>query len=118
VGFITRGRGISVHARKCPKTFDTDPDRLIDIEWDLSTRAERNSKIRVVCEDRPGLLADMSKVIRDQNVNITRASLGTTKDRKAVCHFSISIPDVATLRRIISTLEGIDGVITVERVQK
>ncbi len=118
IGFITRGRGISVHARKCPKTFDTDPDRLIEIEWDLSKKAERRAKIRIVCEDRPGLLADMTKVIRDQNVNITRANIGTTKDKKAVCHFSISIADIATLRRIISTIEGIDGVISVGRVQK
>ena len=71
VGFITRGRGISVHSRKCPKMFDSDPHRLVEIEWDLSKKAERKVKIRVVCEDRPGLFADMSQAIRDQNANIT-----------------------------------------------
>lgn len=118
VGFVTRGRGISVHTRKCPKIFDSDPHRLVEIEWDLTKKAERNVKIRVVCEDRPGLLADMSKAIRDQNVNITRAQIGTTKDKKAVCHFSVAINDVALLRKVISTLEGVSGVISVERVQK
>lgn len=117
-GFVTRGRGISVHTRKCPKIFDTDPHRLVDIEWDLTKKSERNVKIRVVCEDRPGLLADMSKAIRDQDVNITRAQIGTTKDKKAVCHFSVSVYDVALLRKIISTLEAITGVVSVERVQK
>ncbi len=118
VGFVTRGRGISVHTRKCPKIFDSDPHRLVDIDWDLTKKTERNAKIRVVCDDRPGLLADMSKVIRDQNVNITRAQIGTTKDKKAVCHFTIQITDVSSLRKVISTLEGIPGIISVERIQK
>lgn len=118
IGFITRGRGISVHSRKCPKIFDSDPNRRVEIDWDLSKQTERNVKVRVVCEDRPGLLADMSKAIRDQNVNITRAQIGTTKDKKAVCLFAVSISDLSHLRKIISTLEGISGVISVERVQR
>jgi GTP pyrophosphokinase len=118
VGFITRGRGISVHARTCPKIFDTDPHRLIDIDWDVTKKTERNVKIRIVCEDRPGLLADMSNVIRNQNVNIKSARIGTTKDKKALCIFSIQISDLGSLRKVISTLEGVDGVISVTRVQK
>jgi GTP diphosphokinase / guanosine-3',5'-bis(diphosphate) 3'-diphosphatase len=116
VGFITRGRGISVHSRKCTKIFESDPHRLVDIEWDLTKKTERHVKIRVVCEDRPGLLADMSERIRDQQANIAQAQVGTTKDKKAVCFFSISIRDVAHLKKIISKLEGINGVISVERV--
>jgi len=118
VGFITRGRGISVHSRKCPKVFDSDPHRLVDIDWDLSKQTERKVKIRVVCEDRPGLLADMSEAIRDMDANISRAQIGTTKDKKAVCFFSVSIHDLQHLRKIISKLEGINGVISVERVQR
>lgn len=118
IGFITRGRGISVHTRKCPKIFDSDPHRLIDIEWDMTTPSERAVKIRVICEDRPGLLADMSGVIKDQEANITRAQIGTTKDKKAVCLFSISIKNLNHLSKIISTLEGVPGVLRVERVQK
>lgn len=118
VGFITRGRGISVHSKKCPKIFDSDPHRLVEIDWDLSTKSERNVKVRVVCDDRPGLLADMSQVIKDQNANITRAQIGTTKDKKAVCFFSVTIKDLNHLRQIISKLEGVNGVISVSRVQK
>ncbi len=118
VGFITRGRGISVHSRKCPKVFESDPHRLVDIEWDLSKKSERKVKIRVVCEDRTGLLAEMSRVIKEMDANITRAQIGTTKDKKALCLFALAINDLAHLRRIISKLEGIDGVISVERVQR
>jgi len=118
IGFITRGRGISVHSRKCPKVFDSDPHRLIDIEWDMAISAERSVKIRVICHDRPGLLADMSGVIKDQKANITRAQIGTTKDKKAVCLFTVSIKNLPHLSKILSTLEGIPGVISTERVQK
>ncbi len=118
VGFITRGRGISVHARKCPKIFDSDPHRLVEIEWDHSKQEKRLIKVRVVCEDRSGLLADMSQVIRDQKANIGRAQIGTTKDKKAVCLFSITVENLSHLRKIISTLEGVPGVITVTRVQR
>lgn len=118
VGFITRGRGISVHTRSCPKVFESDPHRLVDIEWDTREKTERKVKIRVVCEDRPGLLAEMSKVIRDLNANISRAQIATTKDEKAVCIFAISINDLSHLRKILSKLEGIPGVIQAHRVQK
>lgn len=118
VGFITRGRGISVHTKKCQKIFDTDPNRLVDIEWDLSKKMERTVKIRIICEDRPGLLADMSQAIRTQNVNITSAQIGTTKDKKAVCHFTIVIADLSGLKKVISLLEGVPGVTSVTRVQK
>ncbi len=118
IGFITRGRGISVHSKKCQKMFDTDPNRLVDIEWDLSKKMERTVKVRVICEDRPGLLADMSQAIRAQNVNITSAHIGTTKDKKALCHFTITISDLSALKKVISLLEGVPGVTSVTRVQK
>lgn len=118
VGFITRGRGISVHSRKCPKVFQTDPHRLVEIEWDKDKKQDRKVKIRVVCSDRPGLLADMSNAVKEQNINITRAQIGTTKDRKAVCHFTIEIKDTAELRKLLSHLEAVPGVILAERVQR
>lgn len=118
VGFVTRGRGISVHSRNCPKIFESDPHRLIEIEWEPDQDAQRSAKFRVVCEDRSGLLADLSKVIRDNNANITRAQIGTTRDRKAVCLFTITIANLKQLTKIMATMEGIPGVLSVQRLQK
>ncbi len=118
VGFITRGRGISIHTRKCPKVFDTDPHRLVEIEWEPGKAAERDVKVRIISDDRPGLLADLSQTIRDQSANITHAQISLTKDKKAMCLFSVAIHDLSQLRNIISKIEGISGVISVERVQK
>ncbi len=118
VGFITRGRGISVHVRACPKMFDSDPHRLVEIEWDMKEKGSRKVKIRIVCEDRPGLLADMSKEIRDLKANITHAQIGTTRAQKAVCIFSLSIQDLSHLRKILSKLEAVEGVLKVQRMQR
>jgi (p)ppGpp synthase/HD superfamily hydrolase len=60
----------------------------------------------------------MSNSIKEHNINITRAQIGTTKDHRAVCIFSVSISDLSQLGKMISSLEGINGVIQVERVQK
>jgi GTP pyrophosphokinase len=118
VGFITRGRGITVHNKRCPKVIGSDPNRIVDIEWDPTTPAERTVKVTVIAEDRPGLLADLSQAIRDNRANITRAQIGTTKDRKAVCNFTIAIRDLSQLRKILSSLEALPGVIRAERVQR
>jgi len=118
IGFITRGRGISVHAKACPKVLGTDPNRLVDIDWDLSAKAERKVQIRIVCADRPGLLGEMSEAIGAHEVNITNARIGTTKDRRAVCLFSLTIADLTQLKNILSKLNAIPGVVTADRVQK
>lgn len=118
IGFITRGRGISVHQRNCAKILNSDSHRRIEIEWDQSKKSTRDIKIRVISEDRSGLLADLSQVIRDNQCNITRAQIGTTKDKKAVCVFGVGVADLGQLRKVISTLEGVPGVVSVTRVQK
>ena len=60
----------------------------------------------------------MSQLLKEQKVNITRAQVGTTRDKKAVCLFTVSISSLGQLKQVISTLEGVPGVIMVERVQK
>lgn len=118
VGFITRGRGITVHNKRCQKVLGSDPNRIVEIEWDPSSSTERTVKITAIAEDRPGLLADLSQAIRDNRANITRAQIGTTKDRKAVCDFTIAIRDLSQLKKILSALEALPGVISAERIQR
>ena len=85
---------------------------------DQEKKQDRKVKIRIVCSDRPGLLADMSHAIKEHNINITRAQIGTTKDKKAVCHFIVEIKNTAELRTLLNHIESISGVILAERVQK
>ncbi|MEW6721471.1 MAG: bifunctional (p)ppGpp synthetase/guanosine-3',5'-bis(diphosphate) 3'-pyrophosphohydrolase [Thermodesulfobacteriota bacterium] len=115
IGFITRGRGVTVHTRECPKVLEVDPARAIEVTWEAGTKAVHPVKIRVVCDDKPGLLADISRTITASEVDIRRASVTTTRDRRAICNFEVSVNDAAHLSSLIKSIEKVRGVQTVER---
>lgn len=117
VGFITRGKGVSVHALDCPKILSSDQERCVPLEWDTSSTMMRLAKVRVTCVDRPGLLSSMTEAITDQGVNIKQASARTMDDSKAVNIFEVEVRDTSQLRHVMNALEKVKGVIQVERVR-
>jgi GTP pyrophosphokinase len=117
VGYVTRGRGVTVHAVDCPEVLNIDEDRRLEVEWDQQSEVDHITKIRVVGVDQPGLLTSMSKCISNEGVNIIHAECTTTRDKKAVNTFDLSVKDVEHLRRVMKELEKLKGVITVERVR-
>jgi len=119
IGFITRGRGVSVHTADCPNVGELafDKERLIDVSWgDLQTAAHA-VKISVRTQDKPGLLASVSSSISAAEANITHAEAITGEDRQATLNFTIDIKDVDHLNKIIKNIEGINGVLGVRRVK-
>ena len=115
-GFITRGRGVTVHTRDCPKALDLDPDRRIDVAWDNSFQSTHVVAIQVLCADKPGLLALVSKCFTDSGVNISQAHCRTREDGKAVNTFHANVSDLEQLKLVIRTLSRINGVFSVDRV--
>ncbi len=115
VGFITRGRGVTVHTNECPKVREIDPARAIEVTWEAGTKAIHPVKIRVVCADKPGLLADISRTITASEVDIRRASVTTTRDKRAICNFEVSVNDADHLASLIKSIGKVRGVQTVER---
>jgi GTP pyrophosphokinase len=118
VGFITRGRGITVHTVECSKILEDDPARKIDVEWDVKEEVLHPVKIKVVCADRKGLLANISSSISSAEVNIASAQIKTTQDKKGIDVFEIEVQDLKQLKEIINSLEKIKGVIKVERFNR
>jgi GTP pyrophosphokinase len=116
VGFITRGRGVTVHRRDCPKALDLDPDRRVDVEWDAGTRGEHEVVIQVLCADKPGLLAHISQSFSDAGVNISQAHCRTTDDGRAVNTFNARVSDLEQLKSVMRNLGRIKGVYSVDRV--
>jgi guanosine-3',5'-bis(diphosphate) 3'-pyrophosphohydrolase len=120
IGFITRGRGVTVHTGTCTKALDNDQERRVEVQWNRSNdkgTAKRHVKIRVLSSDEPGLLALMSQTISACGVNITSANIRTTKDKKAIALFDVEVGDLSQLQKVTSALESKRGVITVERVR-
>jgi GTP pyrophosphokinase len=115
VGFITRGRGVTVHSKECPKVLESDPARAIEVSWEAGTKAVHPVKLRVVCADKPGLLADISRSITSSEVDIRRASVMTTRDQRAICDFEVAVNDADHLASLMKSIGKVRGVQSVER---
>ena len=119
VGFVTRGRGVTVHITSCTKAVDSDKERRVDVKWNIKDKdsIKRHVRIRVICLDEPGLLALMSQSISSCGTNIASAHIRTTKDKKAIALFDIEVSDINQLQKVNSALESKKGVISVERLK-
>lgn len=118
IGFLTRGRGVSVHRLGCPneKDLSRDPERLIEVTWDVAEAemAPHPVELAVYAWDRAGLLADVANVVADSNIISAKAR--GFRDRTAVVSVRIEVKNLTQLNRIITRLENLPYVLQVERV--
>jgi GTP pyrophosphokinase len=118
VGFVTRGRGVTVHSRGCPRTFELDTDRRIDVDWDHRHGIERRTKIRVHTKDAPGLLAKVTNAISSAGINIAGVKVTTDPDGQAATQdFELWVGDAKTLKAVMREIRRVKGVIGVDRVR-
>jgi guanosine-3',5'-bis(diphosphate) 3'-pyrophosphohydrolase len=119
VGYITRGKGVSVHSATCPNVVNLmyDPERRIDVEWDKGDAvANYTVKLTMEVEDRKGLLAAVSAKIADINTNIKNLDARTGgDDQRARIDVTVEISDLKHLEKVIKSLRSVDGVLDVER---
>lgn len=118
-GFISRGKGITIHTSNCAKVFELDQMRRVNVAWTSKTAAEgqeRQVKLEVIGQDVPGLLKLMSESFSMQGINIESAQIKTTRDKKAICLFEISVRDLTQLNNAILGLQKIKGIIGVQRL--
>lgn len=116
MGFVTRGRGITVHAMSCPKALQLDPERKVDVSWDKKSSAPRSVELRVITDDKPGILATMSQAFSGAGVNILNANCRARKDSRAVNMFMVTVKDAGQLRAVMKEIRNLAGVHSVERV--
>jgi GTP pyrophosphokinase len=117
VGFITRGRGVTIHTVDCQNAMDDDPHRKVEVEWDSTKEYSYPVRIRIYSEDKKGLLGEISNSISSQKANIKNARVDTTEDKKAISTFEVEIRDLSHLNKVIRALEKIKGVRRVERMR-
>ncbi len=113
VGFVTQGRGVSVHRADCSNAAslaDRSRERLIDVEWDRGNDGVFVATIEVQAFDRSRLLADVSRVVSEHHLNIVAARTATTPDRVSRMAFDIELADPTHLHSLISALKHLDGV--------
>src|SRR5512136_1279793 len=117
VGFITRGRGVTIHTEDCRHAMDDDPHRKVEVEWDSTKEYSYPVRIRIYSEDKKGLLAEISNSISSTEANIKNARVDTTEDKRAISTFEVEIRDLNHLNKVMRGIEKIKGVHRVERVR-
>jgi len=127
IGYVTRGKGVAVHAKSCPNVNNLlyDVDRRIVVEWGSDGRPGTVPlwqqgypvKLGVFCDNRPGMLKQITAVISDENTNIRNIE-ATTAETHATVDIIIEIADLKHLERIMNGVRKIPGVRDVQRVQK
>lgn len=115
-GFVTRGRGITVHTTTCSRAIDMDPARRIDVNWDGKGTVARPVTVRITTEDRPGMLATISGIFTDNGVNISQANCRVTAAARAVNTFEVLIKDKEQLRKVLGKIKTAKGILVVERL--
>lgn len=118
ISFISRGRGITVHRADCQRAFAMDQERRVEVRWNKASdnNLERSVRLMVTSQDVPGLLKLMTEAFAVQGVNINNANIRTTKDKKAVCIFDLSVRDASQLQTVIFDLQKIRGILAVDRI--
>ncbi|MDF2520762.1 MAG: (p)ppGpp synthetase [Clostridia bacterium] len=116
-GYITKGRGVSIHRKNCPNAneFLQEPERLIEVEWSEATKSSYNADVEIRAYDRKGLLVEITTIIDESKININSFSSRTTKDRMAIISFVLEIHDVEQLNKLIRKFKKIEGIVDVFR---
>ena len=116
VGFITRGKGVTVHLQTCPTVVnEREVSRLIEVEWESAPTQTYPIAIRVEAYDRTGLLSDITQVVAENKVNILAAHVGVTSDHTAVVTATLQVASVSQLAKVMSRIETLKDVISVQR---
>jgi GTP pyrophosphokinase len=121
VGYITRGKGVSVHAVSCPNVVNLlfDPERRIEVEWDTGHDAlPYIVRLKISVEDRRGILADVSSRIADIDTNIKDVEATAGTDHRGSIRMTVEISDVKHLERVMKSIQKVEGVLAVERASR
>jgi GTP diphosphokinase / guanosine-3',5'-bis(diphosphate) 3'-diphosphatase len=116
IGYITRGRGVTIHSRKCRHIRNADPDRLVEVEWEPSKDMSYLARLKVTNIAKKGMLSHLSTIFTQNEANILDASVQTTIDKKGISIFTIEVSGYDQLRDIIVKIKKIKEVLKVERI--
>jgi GTP pyrophosphokinase len=116
MGFISRGRGVTVHLATCPTIVnEKDVARLIEVEWESAVQQTYPIAIRLEAYDRTGLLADITNIVAEHKISIVAAHVTVHPDHRATIQATLQVTSVAQLARVMSRLEQLKDVTSVQR---
>jgi GTP pyrophosphokinase len=118
VGYISRGRGVTVHTVNCPNVEGMDSERIVDVQWNVKEKQTYPVHMRVVCRDKKGLLAEVSTVISSLDINISHAEVETRPaDMQAILSFELDVNDLQQFNQVLAAIKKLKSVISVDRIR-
>jgi GTP diphosphokinase / guanosine-3',5'-bis(diphosphate) 3'-diphosphatase len=114
-GFITRGRGITVHKAACRELLSLEPERRVKVQWHSESKSRHSGELEVVCANKPGMLADLGAICKTLNINVTRMNASTMDDGKALLNLEVSVLNINELGSLMRNIKKLKGVIRVDR---
>jgi len=118
VGYISRGRGITIHTSQCANLQDLDPERFVEVSWSIKDKQTYSVDMLVICQDKKGVIAELSSVISSMDINISHAEVETTQDLRAICNFRIDVLDLNQFNQVVAALKKVKCVLSIERLKK
>jgi GTP pyrophosphokinase len=118
VGYVTKGRGVSIHRKDCPniKDYVYDKNRIIEVEWDQGKNMAYQADIQIMAIDRYGLLTDVTSILADIKISVRAVNARTTRDNIAIINLTLEITSKEQLEKIMNKLKALDGVTDVYRI--
>jgi len=118
IGYITRGRGVSIHRRDCSNLEDAavESHRFIEVAWENTSNAWYTAHIQITARDRKGLLGDVTRIINDMRLTLTAINARSTKNKMASIDMEIEIPNTEQLQMVMNKFNALDGVLGVYRI--
>ena len=114
-GFITRGRGITVHASECAKLLEVDPDRRVEVSWNEKRSGRMPVGLSVACENRKGMLSELTATVSDLGVDILKADIGEDEAGRGHARFDVAVENIEQLEKLLNSLRSLRGVVSVGR---
>ena len=117
IGYITKGRGVSVHRKDCTniKILISEENRMIDVEWSKNEKTSYDVTIEIYANDRDGLLADIVTELSTIKTKLIAVTAKTTKEKIAMTEITVEVSDIEELNKVLKTLRKIDSVYEVKR---
>ena len=116
IGFLTRGRGVTIHKYSCRHILDADPERVVEVSWEPSDQDVYHADLKVTTLDKKGILADVSSVVSKNDANIIQADIKTTLDKKGIFQFTLEVEDYKHLQKIMGAIKKMKDILIVERI--
>jgi GTP pyrophosphokinase len=116
MGFITTGRGISIHKANCHNLLATDPRRRIEVSWAADVKTVHRAQVRLVIQNKKGMLAEISNNISMDDANIVEMDVRTRPDNLSTSNIVLEVEDINHLSRLLQHLRQLDGVIEARRM--